>query len=354
MLPPYVCTHIHIRTGTYTHNGKFQCGVFASRHFCTSQKLVHTHCNCAPSKSSNSVYPFSLKNFSYFHTYTHTNTCTGEQCTRQLQRYFFYKLNPYVRRYPLPHKHFPQRLLIWNYHFLQWKRSIVLGNGIQPPLVVFPYVFHRYSELYFLFFFSFFFLPFRGNMHCTCRWMRQMLCDAKGKHFLHLRRSAPYRYHCACLPVSCSIVPFIGQLKVWKNQGGGHSLKEEHYDPWKTYVVSIPQAAYPIAYRMGKLHTPILRAAVKDATKYAMLFKSLLWFYNRYPYKNYLVPRIAKLYFNNFEVKLLKIIILQIINCVHLVISSFLYTIFSCIHKCPDINYNLEMFVWVVRSPGKL
>lgn len=161
MLPPYVCTHIHIRTGTYTHNGKFQCGVFASRHFCTSQKLVHTHCNCAPSKSSNSVYPFSLKNFSYFHTYTHTNTCTGEQCTRQLQRYFFYKLNPYVRRYPLPHKHFPQRLLIWNYHFLQWKRSIVLGNGIQPPLVVFPYVFHRYSELYFLFFFSFFFLPFR-------------------------------------------------------------------------------------------------------------------------------------------------------------------------------------------------
>lgn len=195
MLPPYVCTHIHIRTGTYTHNGKFQCGVFASRHFCTSQKLVHTHCNCAPSKSSNSVYPFSLKNFSYFHTYTHTNTCTGEQCTRQLQRYFFYKLNPYVRRYPLPHKHFPQRLLIWNYHFLQWKRSIVLGNGIQPPLVVFPYVFHRYSELYFLFFFFVFLLAFPG------KYALHLPLDASNAVWRERKALSPFTAECA-VPLS--------------------------------------------------------------------------------------------------------------------------------------------------------
>jgi len=82
----HMCSPTHTRTHTHECHKLWMCD-FASRHFCTLQKLLLTHCNCAPSKSSNSVYPFSLKNFFfYFHTHTLKHRRAMQQA---LQRYIF-------------------------------------------------------------------------------------------------------------------------------------------------------------------------------------------------------------------------------------------------------------------------
>jgi len=120
-----MCSPTHTQTHTHACHKLWMCD-FASRHFCTLQKLLLTHCNCAPSKSSNSVYPFSLKNF--FFTFTHTHSNTGEQCSRHCNGTFSIKsicqaifAGPQALFTVITHRELP--------FFRGNITSIMLGNG---------------------------------------------------------------------------------------------------------------------------------------------------------------------------------------------------------------------------------